>query len=277
MSGLWTRSGTTTRRCGLLLSCPSLRNNPAMKGPQFGCETVASRVRLELNLSSDREADNVVRTVLDGIVAEIKEHIEIDGFTLKLPSFGKFTVRHKQGKMRKIPLTGKTQMTADNRKVKFTPLSYAPGRLQLPSLGVAASFSHGMLAVGQRTNPAVGEVDLLIRSGGASELKIMPVTITGQCSDVPNGAMQMKIQTDSSIPAQLKTPSFLSSSWEPRAVELKPHDATGQILITVCRQLSQSKTLNVNLSYGSEEIPQSDAPLVAEALDEIAAAVMAKR
>ena|ERR1017187_1650036 len=49
--------------------------------------------------------------------------INTDGFTLKLPRFGKFEVRHKQGKMRKIPLTGKTQMTADKRKVKFFPLS----------------------------------------------------------------------------------------------------------------------------------------------------------
>lgn len=46
-----------------------------------------------------------------------------DGFILKRPSFGKFEVRHKQGKMRKIPLTGKTQMTADKRKVKFIPLA----------------------------------------------------------------------------------------------------------------------------------------------------------
>jgi nucleoid DNA-binding protein len=82
-----------------------------------GRETVAARVRLGLNLRSDREA------VIDGIVAALRANIEIDGFTLKLPSFGKFEVRHKQGKMRKIPLTGKTQMTADKLKVKFVPLS----------------------------------------------------------------------------------------------------------------------------------------------------------
>jgi nucleoid DNA-binding protein len=39
------------------------------------------------------------------------------------PGLGKFEVRHKQGKMRKIPLTGKTQVTADKRKVKFIPLA----------------------------------------------------------------------------------------------------------------------------------------------------------
>jgi len=88
-----------------------------------GRETVTTLVRLALNLSSDREADNVVNVVTDSIVAVITDNIDMDGFTLKLPSFGKFKVRHTQGKMRKIPLTGKTQMTADKRKVKFIPLS----------------------------------------------------------------------------------------------------------------------------------------------------------
>jgi nucleoid DNA-binding protein len=93
------------------------------KGPQVGRDVVAVLVRKELNLSSDREADNIVNVVLHSIVSEIATNIEVDGFTLKLPSFGKFEVRHKQGKMRKIPLTGKTQMTADKRKVKFIPLA----------------------------------------------------------------------------------------------------------------------------------------------------------
>jgi nucleoid DNA-binding protein len=88
-----------------------------------GRETVTAQVRQALNLSSDREADNVVNVVTDSIVTVITENIDIDGFTLKLPRFGKFKVRHTKGKMRKIPLTGKTQMTADKRKVKFIPLS----------------------------------------------------------------------------------------------------------------------------------------------------------
>ena len=53
----------------------------------------------------------------------IRENIDTNGFVLKLPSFGKFEVRHKTGKLRKIPLTGKVQMTAEKRKVKFTGLS----------------------------------------------------------------------------------------------------------------------------------------------------------
>jgi nucleoid DNA-binding protein len=88
-----------------------------------GRDTVAALVRQTLNLSSDREANFVVNTVTDSIVTVIRENIDVNGFTLKLPSFGKFKVRHTKGRMRKIPLTGKTQMTADKRKVKFIPLS----------------------------------------------------------------------------------------------------------------------------------------------------------
>ena len=93
------------------------------KGPQVGRDITAARVRAALNLSSDREANDIVAAVLDAIAGEITEDIDTNGFTLKLPRFGKFEVRHKQGKMRKIPLTGKTQMTADKRKVKFIPLA----------------------------------------------------------------------------------------------------------------------------------------------------------
>ena len=92
------------------------------KGPQVGRDVVATLVRKELGLKSDREADNIVNVVTDSILAVLTANIEVDGFTLKLPSFGKFEVRHKQGKMRKIPITGKIQMTADKRKVKFIPL-----------------------------------------------------------------------------------------------------------------------------------------------------------
>jgi hypothetical protein len=169
-------------------------------------------------------------------------------------------------------LAAMLQSIVDSSKQKST-LLYAPGRLELPSLGVTASFNHGTWAIGQRTNPAVGQVDLLIRTGGVSELKIMPAIISGRCPDVLNGAMQAKIQSDSSKPVQLKAPSFVSPAWEQSAIELQPHDGAGQILITVCLQLSQSKVLDVTLFYGSEEVPQSDAPFLAEALDEIAAAV----
>jgi len=94
-----------------------------MKNPQVGRGTVAALVRTKLHLPSDRQADHLVNTVTDSIVQVMRDNIDTDGFELKLPSFGKFVVRHKRGKRRLIRLTGKILLTADKRKVKFLPLS----------------------------------------------------------------------------------------------------------------------------------------------------------
>ena len=94
-----------------------------MKNPQVGRKTVTALVRTKLNLPSDRQADHLVNTVTDSIVQVMRDNIDTDGFELKLPSFGKFVVRHKRGKRRLIRLTGKIQLTADKRKVKFLPLA----------------------------------------------------------------------------------------------------------------------------------------------------------
>ncbi len=94
-----------------------------MKNPQVGRGTVAALVRNKLNMTSDRQADHLVNTVTDSIVQVMRDNIDTDGFELRLPSFGKFVVRHKQGKRRLIRLTGKIQLTADKRKVKFLPLA----------------------------------------------------------------------------------------------------------------------------------------------------------
>jgi len=45
-----------------------------------------------------------------------------DIIALKLSSFGKFSVRHKLGILRRIPFTGKTILTKDRRKVRFISL-----------------------------------------------------------------------------------------------------------------------------------------------------------
>ena len=49
-------------------------------------------------------------------------NLPLDGFTLKLGSFGKFSVRHTHGFLRKIPFTGETILTKDKRKVRFASL-----------------------------------------------------------------------------------------------------------------------------------------------------------
>jgi len=72
---------------------------------------VAALVREKLNMTSDRQADHLVNMVTDSIVQVMRDNIDTDGFELKLPSFGKFVVRHKWGKRRLIRLTGKIQLT----------------------------------------------------------------------------------------------------------------------------------------------------------------------
>ena len=50
------------------------------------------------------------------------ENLQTDGFTLKLGSFGKFSVRHKAGILRRIGFSGETIQTKMRRKVKFISL-----------------------------------------------------------------------------------------------------------------------------------------------------------
>jgi nucleoid DNA-binding protein len=48
--------------------------------------------------------------------------LDKEGFTLKLGSFGKFSVRHKPGIYRKVGFSGQTIQTKPLRKVKFISL-----------------------------------------------------------------------------------------------------------------------------------------------------------
>lgn len=87
-----------------------------------GREELTQRVQLALNLSTKKEAENVVDTVISALEQTLLNNLGTDKFSLKLNSFGKFTVRHKPGIYRKIPFTGETKMTNAKRKVKFVTL-----------------------------------------------------------------------------------------------------------------------------------------------------------
>ena len=80
------------------------------------------RVQQSLALATKKEAEMIVETVVAALEATLLNNLESDGFTLKLGSFGKFSVRHKAGILRKIPLTGETILTKDRRKVAFVSL-----------------------------------------------------------------------------------------------------------------------------------------------------------
>jgi nucleoid DNA-binding protein len=104
-------------------------DTPLSKGIEFmrasvrkGRDELAGRVQAALCLSTKREAEHVVNAVVSCLECTLLNHLATDGFTLKLNSFGKFSVRHKPGILRKIPFTGETIVTKDKRKVRFVSL-----------------------------------------------------------------------------------------------------------------------------------------------------------
>jgi nucleoid DNA-binding protein len=87
-----------------------------------GRDELIARVQQALALPTNKEAGMVVEAVVGALEATLLSNLGADGFTLKLGSFGKFSVRHKAGILRKIPFTGETILTKDRRKVRFVSL-----------------------------------------------------------------------------------------------------------------------------------------------------------
>ena len=87
-----------------------------------GREELTQRVQESLKLTTKKEAEHVIDTVIGALEATLLNNLGTDKFSLKLNSFGKFTVRHKPGIYRRIPFTGETKMTSAKRKVKFVTL-----------------------------------------------------------------------------------------------------------------------------------------------------------
>ena len=87
-----------------------------------GREELTQLVQTALSLATKKEAEHVIDTVISALEATLLNNLATDKFSLKLNSFGKFTVRHKPGIYRKIPFTGETKMTSAKRKIKFVTL-----------------------------------------------------------------------------------------------------------------------------------------------------------
>jgi len=68
-----------------------------MRASLRGREELAARVQQALALPTKKEAEMVVDTVVASLEATLLNNLGTDGFTLKLGSFGKFSVRHKSG------------------------------------------------------------------------------------------------------------------------------------------------------------------------------------
>ena len=85
-------------------------------------DELAVRVQQALMLPTKKEAGHIVDAVIGSLEATLLNNLGTDGFTLKLGSFGKFSVRHKPGILRRIPFTGETVLTKDRRTVRFVSL-----------------------------------------------------------------------------------------------------------------------------------------------------------
>jgi nucleoid DNA-binding protein len=94
----------------------------SMQASLRGREELTTRVQQALALATKKEAGVVVDAVVAALEATLLNSLGSDGFTLKLGSFGKFSVRHKPGILRKIPFTGETILTKDRRKITFVSL-----------------------------------------------------------------------------------------------------------------------------------------------------------
>jgi len=93
-----------------------------MRASLKGREELVTRVQQALLLPTKKEAEHVVNTLVSSLEWTLLNNLGTNGFTMKLGSFGKFSVRHKPGILRKIPFTGKTILTKGKRKIRFISL-----------------------------------------------------------------------------------------------------------------------------------------------------------
>ena len=93
-----------------------------MRASASGRQELAARVQQALVLPTKKEAEMVVGTVVAALEATLLNNLGTNGFVLKLGSFGKFSVRHKPGILRRVGFSGQTIQTKMLRKVKFISL-----------------------------------------------------------------------------------------------------------------------------------------------------------
>lgn len=93
-----------------------------MRASVRGRNELAARVQQTLLLPTKKQAEQIVDVVIGSLESTLLNNLGTNGFTLKLGTFGKFSVRHKPGILRKIPFTGKMVLTKDRRKIRFVSL-----------------------------------------------------------------------------------------------------------------------------------------------------------
>ena len=93
-----------------------------MRASIGGRDELVVRVQEAMELPTKKQAAQIVDVVIASLEGTLLNNLAVDGFTLKLGSFGKFSVRHKSGIQRRIPFTGETILTKDKRKIRFVSL-----------------------------------------------------------------------------------------------------------------------------------------------------------
>lgn len=93
-----------------------------MRASLEGRSELVSRVQQALDVPTKKQAEMIVDAVVRALEETLLNNLGANGFTLKLGSFGKFSVRHKPGILRKIGFSGETIQTKDKRKVRFVSL-----------------------------------------------------------------------------------------------------------------------------------------------------------
>ena len=93
-----------------------------MRASVGGRDELVSRVQQALAVPTKKQAEMIVNAVVAALEETLLNNLPVDGFTLKLGSLGKFSVRHKRGILRKIGFSGEMILTKDRRKVTFVSL-----------------------------------------------------------------------------------------------------------------------------------------------------------
>ncbi len=92
------------------------------KSSKEGREELTLRVQAALSTATKKEAECLMNVFVSCMEGTLIEHLAEDGFCLMLTGFGKFIVRHRAAKSRKIGFSGETREVPPKRKVKFVSL-----------------------------------------------------------------------------------------------------------------------------------------------------------
>jgi len=89
------------------------------KSSKEGREELALRIQAALNLATKKEAAYLANVLVSCLEDTLVQHLAEDGFCLMLTGFGKFIVRRRPARSRKIGFSGETREVPPKRRVKF--------------------------------------------------------------------------------------------------------------------------------------------------------------